>query len=355
MTEQLIDTDLAVVRELSERLSDELSVEAGGFDQLQDIEDRRQRAIVSDILLASVDGLQTNLREASEHAGLLTRLAGPNGRAIPDPEHPEEIEEMQDIDRELVGFFRAAGSTLDCLGAAAIVALRIPISIRRASAESLTGLAARAQNTEGDFRTCWGRAAASFEAAAVGEPLGWFEWTLELRNAVVHRARQLRIWLPRPSSPRRPEQKLLVQTTTPPHRLMRYELHLRRSPWLADLDALSGTHAVAENWLPEPATQTVAGILGRILGLVEGVVGSLAETWEEAGSDQVELTSPAESWALGGVSQRAQVAATFEGFNPGYEVPPLTSIVTSPREAKRAGIAEALRREGLGIDEVEAQ
>jgi hypothetical protein len=96
-------------------------------------------------------------------------------------------------------------------------------------------------------------------------------------------------------------------------------------------------------------------ILGQMLGLVEGVVGSLAETWEEAGNGQVELTSPAESWALGGVSQRAQAAGTFGGFNPRYEVPPLTSIVTNPREAKRAGIAEALRQEGLGIDEVEAQ
>lgn len=135
---------------------------------------------------------------------------------------------------------------------------------------------------------------------------------------------------------------------------MRYELHLRRSPWLADLDALSGAHAVAENWLPEPATQTVAGILGRMLGLVEGVMGSLAETWEEAGSGKVELPSPAEAWALGAVSERAQAAAAFEGFDPGYEVPPLESIVISPREAKRAAIAEALRREGLGLDEIEA-
>lgn len=355
MTEGLIDTELTLVDEFALRLAGELLVDAYGFEQLADLEDRRQRAIVSDTLLASVDGLQTNLREASEHAGLLSRLLGPNGRTMPDPGRPAEQEETNDIDRELVGFFRAAGSTLDCLAAVAIIVTRIPTSVSRASGEALAGLQERAQRAEGDRRACWEQVSAAFEDGRGGNAPGWFEWTTEMRNAVVHRARQLRIWLPFPSRPRQPEEQLLVPTATPMHRLLRYELHLRRSPWLADLDALSSAEEASENWLAEPATETLKSILERMATLAEAVVGSLAEVWEQAGSGEVVLPAPADAWALAAVTGRARAAAEFIGFDPAYVVPPLTGIVASPREAKRAAIAEALRREGLGLDEVEGQ
>lgn len=157
MTERLLDTELEVISELGRTLAGDLSVEARGFEQLDDLEDPRQRAIVSDTLLASIDGLQTNLREASEHAGVLCALVGPNGRAMPDPGRPAEAEEMADIDRELVGFFRAIGSALDCLTAVAIVVLRLPTSVSRASAESLSSLQERAEGAEEPQKEHWSR------------------------------------------------------------------------------------------------------------------------------------------------------------------------------------------------------
>ncbi len=260
---------------------------------------------------------------------------------------------MGDIDRELVGFFRAAGSVLDCLAAVSIVVLRLPVSIKRASGDSLVDLARRASQAEDPEKVCWERTAQAFETQRHANPAGWFDWTLEMRNAVVHRARQLRTWLPRPSTVVPAEQRLRVATGTPQHRLMRDELHLRRSPWLADLDALSSAIAAADNWLPEPAPRTVLGILERELALTEAVVATLASTWDEVACGTVELSSPADSWAPRDLSDRAKEASHFKGFDPGYEVPPLTSIVMHPREATRAQIAEGLRQEGIDLGEVE--
>ena len=223
---------------------------------------------------------------------------------------------MQDIDRELVGFFRAAGSALDCLAATAIVVLRIPISIRRASAEALIGLRERAQGAEDAYRTCWEQTATPFEAAVTGEAQGWFEWTLEMRNAVIHRARQLRIWLPRLLPLRAAPTSGYWSKRALPRIGLCAMSDRAGSPWLADLDALSGTHAVTENWLPEPATQTVAGILERMLGLVEGVVGSLAETWEQTGSGRLELLSPGEAWRLGEAERPRPGCRRLPGIRP---------------------------------------
>jgi hypothetical protein len=336
-----------VIRAFSQRLTEELSVDDAGFAQLADLGDRRLRAVVSDHLIASIDGIEGNLREASEHASLLIELAGPNGRTMPDPAQPQEEQEMRAMDREFAGFLRAIGSSLDCLSAAAIVALRLPTSIRRASAESLTDLGARSEKAEGDQGFCWTRTARR-RAGRRRKRLVRLD-----RNAVVHRARQLRIWLPLPSAPRPASSRLIVPTRLPASRLIRYELHLRRKPWLADLESLSSSGEAAENWLVEPATDTVRGILERIEVLIQALTGSLFDSWVETSEQRRVLPAPTQSWQLTVPSQRAQNADSFRGFDLDYPVPPLTAIVTNPREATRAAIAEALRQEGITLDDVE--
>ncbi len=65
---------------------------------------------------------------------------------------------MHDLDREMIGFFRAAGSLLDCLAGAAIGVLRLPFSIQRADAGALGRLVELAASAQGD--TCALRPAA---------------------------------------------------------------------------------------------------------------------------------------------------------------------------------------------------
>jgi hypothetical protein len=330
--------------ELGRRLADDLSVESWGYEQLGDLTDERQRAIVSDQILATVDAVGTNLREASEHASAFIALVGPNGRAIPDPERPQELREMHQLDREVVGFFRAAGSLLDCLAGAVIGVLRLPLSIQRADASALGRLTELAAAAQGDGAMVWSRAGQAVEAVRVATPQGWFEWTLEMRNAVVHRARQIRVWLPR--SPRTPGQpRLIVRTEHPLHRLVRFDPHLRRRPWLPDLAALAAEGEATENWLPESASVTVSGILDRLERMIEAVAEILLDVWDDAAARRVHLAAPAANWPAshGSPAWRVAAAETFVGFEPNTQAPPLTSIVMNPRDARRAQIAERLR------------
>lgn len=329
---------------LARRLADDLKVEWWGYEQLADLADERQRAIVSDQILTTVDGVGTNLQEASDHSSASIALVGPNGRAMPDPERPKEVQEMCDLDREMVGFFRAAGSVLDCLAGAAIGVLRLPLSIQRADASSLGRLTELAGTAQGDSAVVWSRASEAVEGVREAAPQGWFEWTLEMRNAVVHRARQLRVWLPRAT--RKPGQRqLIVPTEQPAHRLVRYDPHLRRRPWLPDLAALSAKGDASENWLPEPATVTLRGIVDRLERMIEGVAKVLLDVWDDAGAGRMHLAAPGPAWPPhhGSPTWRVSAAEEFVGFEPTAEGPALTSIVMNPRDARRAEIAERLR------------
>lgn len=334
---------------LAERLANDLSVEHFGYEQLGDLADERQRAIVCDQILITVDAVTTNLREARDHAAAFVGLVGPNGRAMPDPDHPEELQAMHDLDRELVGFFRAAGSIVDCLAGAAIGILRLPLSIQKADAGVLSRIntlaaAAAAAADGGDEASAWTRAAEAIDHVLTKAPDGWFEWMLEMRNAVVHRARQLRIWLPRSS--RGQGAQFIVRTEQPLARLLRYEPHLRHSPWMPDLGALSAEGDASDNWLAEPATSTVPAILARLELLTESVAEILLDVWEQVGAGELRLPAPVSKWPPEHASPERRVAAAqaFTGFDPDFEAPPLTAIVMNPREARRAQIAEGLRR-----------
>jgi hypothetical protein len=329
---------------LANRLADDLSVESWGYAQLLDLSDERQRAVVSDQILTTTDAVSTNLREAGAHASAFNALVGPNGRAMPDPGRPHEVEDMQALDREMVGFFRASGSLLDCLAGATIGVLRLPLSIQRADAGALRRIADLAAGAEGDAATVWSRANDVIRAVLAESGPGWFEWTLEMRNAVVHRARQLRVWLPRAT--RQPGQaQVIVRTEQPAHRLIRYEPHFRRQPWMPDLMALSARGEASDNWLAEPATTTVRGVLACLEAMVEAMAELLLDVWGQTASGDVQLSAPSAEWPPhhGSPERRVAAASEFVGFEIVTAEVPLTAIVMNPRDAKRAQIAERLR------------
>ncbi len=159
---------------LALRLGDDLSVEWWGYEQLADLADERQRAIVSDHILATVDAVLTNLREASDHLAAFVTLVGPNGRPMPDPARPRETQEMHDLDREMIGFFRASGSVLDCLAGASIGVLRLPFSIQRADAGALGRIAELAASAQGDTALVWREASQAIDDVRAATPQGWF-------------------------------------------------------------------------------------------------------------------------------------------------------------------------------------
>lgn len=322
----------------SARLAADFSADDFGFAQLAGLADPHTRGVVSDQLVSSVDAITINLVEARLHERAFAELIGPNGRAIPDPERPEDDLALLELGMHLTGFFRALGSVMDCLAAAVVVVARLPEPVARADQSSFGRVLERAE-TEAALSGL----AAAVRASSEAKPVGWLEWSAEMRNNVIHRARQLAVWLPASGS--RTGSRFFVRTARKTHELVRMRPHLRRNPWLPDMDALSRPGAVGGAWMAEPATVTLPRLRERTNELAEAVSNELLRLWEQTAIGSVELLAPAEEWgrAAPRSAWRVEKAEQFAGFDSEYWTPPLAAIRMSPRDAARAELAERLR------------
>jgi hypothetical protein len=116
---------------------DDYDAKNWGFSRFGSLTDRT-RALVTDQVLSSADGVVVALREMGLHERAFNRLLGPNGRTMPGPETtPEEYAEMHELPMHSVGALRALGSALDCLTAVCIGVLGVQSSIHGAAASAL--------------------------------------------------------------------------------------------------------------------------------------------------------------------------------------------------------------------------
>jgi hypothetical protein len=336
--------ELEEVHRLEDALAASYSAEAFGLVPFAHASDPSISALASDQVIASVDAIETNLAEAALHACAFADHVGPNGRAMPGPDDTEE----DDLGRirasgEIVGFFRAIGSTLDCVSAVTIGVLRLPSPIHRADAGLIAGglerdLAAGFSLPEEQIR-CIGRVAATFGSLRA-EPAGWLEWTVETRNRAIHRSRQMDVWMPRPRPIGTPT--LLVRTHESLTALTRFEPHLRHFPWLVEIAALA-TAPPHRQWLNEPAHSTLSALLRRVNELVEAACAVLHEAWVQAIDCDWPIPDQAWAQAESGPRWRRSTANLFEGFDPSYPVPAPTAMHVSPRDGVRLKIAQQLR------------
>jgi hypothetical protein len=191
---------LEELRELVAALDAQLSAEAWGYAQLDDIDDEVQRAVVSDQIRSAAHGIEENLLEARLHELDVGDLVGPNGLSMPYSN--ASINDHLRYDRlelHIVGFFRAFGSALDCLAAALIGAVRVPMSIRLADMGRLTTFDPEAggrlwpDNVPETQREAWRALIDLLAAARKREPAGWYVWGLEdEKRAPSSRARRER-------------------------------------------------------------------------------------------------------------------------------------------------------------------
>lgn len=319
--------------------------ESSGFDQFGDIEDLRLRAVVSDHLCQTAKAVKTNIEEARDHLNRVEGLVGPNGRAMPDPNRPEEEQRPGHISREMVGFFRASGSIADCLAALAIGVLRLPTSLMRAQGSVLTALD-QFVIEDVEARERLDRLKSVVVATQQEFSPGWFEWCLEMRNSLVHRARQFNAWLPKYAPPIPKDRKLLLATRTPTSRLLRYEPHLRRTPWRPDMIVISEPSNESD-WFREPATTTMIGLVGALEVLVESISHTLQAVWREIEDGSIQIPAPVDHWMETRLTDRQRSAEEFLGFEPTHQQVPLDGIVVNPGDAVRFGIAEDLRNAHL--------
>lgn len=316
----------------------EISSAEWGYPQLAAVAEVEQRALISDQLLSAAEGVEDALVDIGISARELTLHTGGTGVPYPAPENSlNDVLRDQQIRRAVAAFFDAVGTALDCLAAVLVVVARVPLSVQRSDFTQLAGLDATKAHEKAfggpvssALQTLWQELLAEVAAARLDGPDDWLAWSLEMRNALTHRGRVTNVFLPRQISGR-----LLVPPTTAPQRLYRYDLHLRRRPWLPGLEQLLSADGMPDSWLDEPATRTVDGLRDTTLRFCERLAVWAHTTWDRP--DQPALDAPVHRWVL-----PPDPPIDFTGVNPGGTVPIAGAIGGVNEEHLR--LAERIRR-----------
>ena len=291
-------------------LESQLSADAWGYAQLADIKDFEQRARVSDQLLSAAAGLRDALVDVRISVREFDERTGPNG--LPYADGTDSLNDTLGSElllRALASFFRSVGPALDCLTACAIVVGRLPVSIQLADISVLVKFDATAEHKKvfpvgvpDDQRALWRTLAICHAEASTAGPRDWLAWALETRNALTHRGRVTSIYMPRPFSG-----QLQLDPRLGPHRF-RYDLHLRRRPWLPEIESMLAAARYPDTWIGEPAQQTISGIADALVVYCEALMDWCRREWMVEGR---ELKTPMARWVL-----RPAPDVHFEGVAP---------------------------------------
>lgn len=184
------------------------------------------------------------------------------------------------------GVFRAAASALDCMAAAVVGVEALPTAIFRADFNSLRGFLGRGANEE-RYRVLRERIE-SFVAAA--GPPGWIEWTIEMRNMLVHRGRRMLFASFTPHST-----GILDGTGTTEHLRTEVQEFLPRLPGCSEVQAMI-TGGLAGLLLAGEAVTTCRGVLRSTRKLLEACAEHLLATWIARRKDAGQIRQPAEQW-----------------------------------------------------------
>ncbi len=324
---------------LTAALDADLSAEAWGYAQLADIGEEVQRTTVSDQIRSAAHGIEENLVEARLHELDVSGLVGPHGLRMPYENASVNDHLRNDrLEMNSVGFFRAFGSTLDCLAAVLIGVVRIPMSLRFADMGALARFDPAAtgrlvpDDVSGEQRDAWAELVNLLDDLRRREPAGWYVWGLEVRNAMLHRGRGVRAFLPRPRTTR-----LQVVTDTPLPALLRFDYYLRKRPWLPDLVQLARAESAGDVWLHEPVQDTLRGLFERLGDMVAELATWALTQWANQ-AETPTYSAPTAAWQLG-----REPETDFVGFGERRAGAEFDAIMVGPGGVEPLRLAEQLR------------
>lgn len=307
------------------------------------------KILVSDYLVGAIESITANLRESREsleryhlvlqkiekRATTHTRRAERRGEspgAIGPPLPDRDLEFLQ-RDLAVTSFFRAIGSTFDNLGIAIAVlaGLRINVVERLTWPKLLTegwkNLAVGLQGSrQAEIRD------AAIQAVADLGPEGWLSWAMGMRNMLVHRPR--RIWTTQLGTVRDGKGRLIA---------VRHLLMLPREPELSDVEMFRAGGEMQESLLPEPAQETMGGVLGSTTTLVEAVGLVLLRLLEDRRQNPDAFHQPPVQWRDKVLPSRPMTL--FQGYRPDYPMPSATALVMNPLSGERFKAAAVMKGE----------
>ena len=232
----------------------------------------------------------------------------PSGPVIDLP-RPRSVSEQlaPDLVRmHQAGLIRAIASSLDCLAGVIIGVAALPHSILKADFKQARTVLARIDDAASAGAKAQADFAARLESAIVAAgPQGWLDWTLDLRNMLVHRDRRIELGQYLPITP-----VLLGPDGKPAPRARRVS-HLPRDPGRSDIEVFIDTP-----WkmvLHEEGTRTLQGLMNRTVLLLEAAAGHLLDLWRWRRAHPGDLRQPADQWKNGPSKQ----STGFNGYAPG--------------------------------------
>ncbi len=334
--ESFIDADLPSAANLAARILEDLDPKTHGVSWWTSLP-TQERILIGDYLFQCTSGIELNLAEAKLHYlewlgatqeenerianGAWLDLQGgahfkrPRSRA-PIDDLPGRLERMH-----LCGFFRAIGSSLDCLGAAIIGVLGLSASLRygdlRSSEKALHNLVPgedAGTQIQVRFREFL------LEAKRTVGANDWMRWTDQYRNMFVHRGRRASYHeiVPRDHLFYDARGQIIPRVTS--------KLHLARYPDRSEIEAL----VVGKNTLlNEEADETMRGVFQSCRQLEEETCKRLGSIWDERKNEPGLIEQPIDQW-------KAKIKSTnFLGYNLAREAFSFDELTINPSLAHR--------------------
>lgn len=301
--ESAIGADIPSSEKLVEEIFDDLDTNSFGVRWWGSLL-AQERILISDYLYQCVKGIEDNLVEAKLHYLEWVDARKKNDNKIVNVIFRDKFGEFQikmppsknaqdDLLNKLegmhiCGFFRAIGSSLDCLGATIVGVLALPISLRRSditkaekALNKIQNVGSRGSQIQLDFKALFENVKKS------AGPEDWLEWSDQYRNMYVHRGRRTTYHqiIPRENPLYDPNGKWIprAKATT----------HLAKYPDRSDAEAMIKGKEIQLN---EDADVTLTGIFKSVRTLSEALCEQLLEIWCERRNTPTLLEQPQTQW-----------------------------------------------------------
>jgi len=277
-----------------------------------------ERILISDYLYQCANGIELNLTEAKLHhfewldakERVNERIANAvsfDSRGEPHFKHPHSQSPINDLPHRLerlhlCGFFRAVGSSLDCLGALIIGVLGLPISLRYGDLKNAARALQKIEPSEqvGTQLQLGFREFLEDVKKRAG-PEDWLEWTEQYRNMFVHRGRRASYHqiIPREHLFYDARGQIIPRATS--------KLHLARYPDRSEVEALIKGKDILLN---EDAGETLTGIFRSCRTLEEETCERLHSIWAERKKAPLLIEQPIAQW-------KTKIrSSNFSGYQP---------------------------------------
>jgi hypothetical protein len=339
--EAAVKADVPSASELFQEIFQDLDTNTFGI-RWWSLVQREERILISDYLYQCAEGIEKNLVEAKLHyMEWIDARETINERIIdgiklsphgaPFFKHPPSLAPIDDLPNKLdelhrAGFFRAIGSSLDCLGAVVIGVLGLQTSLRHSSIDS----ARRTLSKIEDLGTAKTKLQIEFgnfleQSIKSSGPEDWLEWADQYRNMFVHRGRRLTYNQVFPTVP--PFYSAGAWRTKASS-----NVHLAKYPDKSDAEAFIKVDMV----LNEPADSSLRGVFDSTRRLEHSICSRLLSIWRERRNDPSLIEQPETQW-----TNKRLRACTFQGYDTNVEPLNVSEMSSSGAPLRRLVAAAA--------------